>query len=287
MNNEITMKKHGVPIGIRRLIAYIVLIFFSLLCLIWFYILLINSTRSHSEMTLGFTLLPSTHLLDNWNSLINGTIPIAKGFANSLIVSVSTAVLCSYFSAMTAYAINTYRFKGRSAMAAFILAVMMIPGQVTALGFLQLINKIGLDDSIIPLIIPAIASPVTYFYLKQYMESNLPMSLVEAARIDGSGEFRTFNTIILPLIKPAISVQMIFSFVGSWNNYFTPALILHTDSKKTLPVMIAQLRGADWLRFDMGQIYIMIAASIFPVIVVYLVLSKYIVGGVSAGAVKG
>ena len=287
MNNDTQMKTHGVPIGVRRTIAYVVLIFFSVLCLIWFYILLINSTRSHSEMTLGFTLLPSTHLLDNWSSLINGTIPIAKGFINSLIVSVCTAGLCSYFSAMTAYAINTYRFKGRTAVATFILAIMMIPGQVTALGFLQLINKIGLDDSIVPLIIPAIASPVTYFYLKQYMESNLPLSLVEAARIDGSGEFRTFNTIILPLIKPAISVQMIFAFVGSWNNYFTPALILHTDAKKTLPVMIAQLRGADWLRFDMGQIYIMIAASIFPVIVIYLILSKYIVGGVSAGAVKG
>ena len=238
-------------------------------------------------MTLGFTILPSTHLLDNWSSLINGTIPIARGFLNSIIVSVCTAVLCTYFSAMTAYAINTYQFKARAAVATFILAIMMIPGQVTALGFLRLITRIGLDDSIVPLIIPAIASPVTYFYLKQYMESNLPLSLVEAARIDGSGEFRTFNTIILPLIKPAISVQMIFAFVGSWNNYFTPALILHTDVKKTLPVMIAQLRGADWLRFDMGQIYIMIAASIFPVIVIYLILSKYIVGGMAAGAVKG
>ncbi len=287
MNNDTAMKPHGVPIGVRRTIAYIVLIFFSFLCLIWFYILLINSTRSHSEMTLGFTLLPSTHLIDNWTSLVTGTIPIARGFINSLIVSVCTAVLCSYFSAMTAYAINTYQFKGRAAIATFILAIMMIPGQVTALGFLRLIVRLGMDDSIVPLIIPAIASPVTYFYLKQYMESNLPLSLVEAARIDGSGEFRTFNTIILPLIRPAISVQMIFAFVGSWNNYFTPALILHTDVKKTLPVMIAQLRGADWLRFDMGQIYIMIAASIFPVIVIYLILSKYIVGGMAAGAVKG
>ncbi len=287
MNNDTQMKPHGVPIGVRRTIAYVVLIFFSFLCLIWFYILLINSTRSHSEMTLGFTVLPSTHLLDNWNSLLSGTIPIARGFLNSIIVSACTACLTSYFSAMTAYAINTYNFKGKAAIATFILAIMMIPGQVTALGFLRLIVRLGLDDSIIPLIIPAIASPVTYFYIKQYMESNLPLSLVEAARIDGSGEFRTFNTIILPLIKPAISVQMIFAFVGSWNNYFTPALILHTDVKKTLPVLIAQLRGADWLRFDMGQIYIMIAASIFPVIVVYLIMSKYIVGGVSAGAVKG
>ncbi|MBR1623417.1 MAG: carbohydrate ABC transporter permease [Pseudobutyrivibrio sp.] len=280
-------KKRGVPVGVRRTIAYLVLIFFTLFCLIWFYILFINSTRSHAEMTKGFTLLPSTHFFDNWANLVNGTIPIAKGFLNSIIVATSASVLGVYFSAMTAYAVNTYRFKGRKAVAAFILAVMMIPGQVTALGFIKLINRMGLDDTLVPLIIPAIAAPVTYFYFKQYMESNLPMSLVEAARIDGSSEVRTFNMIVLPLLKPAISVQLIFGFVGSWNNYFTPALILHTDTKKTLPVLIAQLRGADWLRFDMGQVYIMIAASIFPVIVVYLILSKYIVGGVAAGAVKG
>jgi multiple sugar transport system permease protein len=172
-------------------------------------------------------------------------------------------------------------------MATFILAVMMIPSQVTALGFLQLIGKMGLDDSRIPLIVPAIAAPVTYFYMKQYMESALPLSLIEAARIDGSGEFRTFNNIVLPLMKPAIAVQAIFTFVSSWNNYFTPALVLHTDTKKTLPILIAQLRSADFLKFDMGQVYAMIAFSIFPVIVVYLLLSKFIVGGVAVGAVKG
>ncbi|WP_091204908.1 carbohydrate ABC transporter permease [Oribacterium sp. WCC10] len=282
-----THKSKGLPVGTRRIIAYTVLSVFTFLCLIWFYILLINATRSHAEMTRGFTMLPSTHVFENWENLINGTIPIAMGFVNSLTVSVFASVLCVYFSAMTAYAINTYRFKGRDAISAFILAIMMIPGQVTILGFIQLINNMGMDDSLLPLIIPSVASPVTYFYFRQYMASNLPMELIEASRIDGSGEFRTFNTIILPLLKPAISVQVIFSFVGSWNNYFTPALILHTDSRKTLPVLIAQLRGADWLRFDMGQVYIMIAASIFPVIVIYLILSKYIVGGVTAGAVKG
>jgi multiple sugar transport system permease protein len=123
--------------------------------------------------------------------------------------------------------------------------------------------------------------------MKQYMESNLPMSLLEAARIDGAGEFYIFNGIVLPLMKPAIAVQAIFSFVSSWNNYFTPSLILHKDKVKTLPILIAQLRAADWLKFDMGQVYAAIAFSIFPVIIVYLILSKYIVGGVSAGAVKG
>ncbi|MBR1914207.1 MAG: carbohydrate ABC transporter permease, partial [Lachnospiraceae bacterium] len=156
-----------------------------------------------------------------------------------------------------------------------------------ALGFIQLMGKMKLMDTYIPLIVPAIAAPATFFYMKQYMESTLPMALLEAARIDGSGEFRTFNSIVLPLMKPAIAVQAIFTFVANWNNYFTPALVLTTDKKKTLPILIAQLRSADFLKFDMGQVYMMIAFSIFPVIVVYLILSKYIVGGVAVGAVKG
>ena len=189
-------------------------------------------------------------------------------------------VLCTYFSTMTAYAIHAYNFKGKKFMFTFILAVMMIPTQVTALGFLQLLGKMHLDDTFIPLIVPSIAAPVTFFYMKQYMESNLPLELVEAARIDGSGEFRTFNTIVFPLMKPAIAVQAIFTFVQSWNNYFIPALVLHTNEKKTLPVLIAQLRSADFLKFDMGQVYVMIAFSIFPVIIVYVLLSKFIVEGV-------
>ena len=172
-------------------------------------------------------------------------------------------------------------------MFTFIMAVMTIPTQVTALGFLQLVSDMKLEDNFIPLIVPAVAAPVTFFYMKQYMESALPLSLVEAARIDGSGEFRTFNTIVLPLMKPAIAVQAIFTFVSNWNNYFTPALILHDDKKKTLPILIAQLRAADWLKFDMGQVYVMITFSILPVIVVYLILSKHIVQGIALGSVKG
>ncbi|MBQ9643595.1 MAG: carbohydrate ABC transporter permease [Lachnospiraceae bacterium] len=279
-------KTKGASVHARRAIAYIVLILLSFLCLIWFYILFINATRSHAELTKGFTPIPSTHLIDNWKNLLAGTLPVWNGMANSLLIAVLSAALCVYFSTMTAYAIHAYDFKFKKAIFTFILAIMMIPTQVTALGFLQLIGKMKLDDSFIPLIVPSIAAPVSFFYMKQYMESVLSLSLIEAARIDGAGEFRTFNSIVLPLMRPAISVQAIFTFVSSWNNYFIPALVLHTDKKKTLPVLIAQLRSADWLKFDMGQVYIMIAFSIFPVIVVYLLLSKNIVGGVTAGGVK-
>ncbi|MCD7836671.1 MAG: carbohydrate ABC transporter permease [Lachnospiraceae bacterium] len=277
----------GLGIGTRRAIAYVVLVFISLLCLFWFYVLFINATRSHGELTSGFAPFPSTHALENWTNLINGTLPVIRGMINSLIIAAFSAVLSTYFSTMTAYAIHAYDFKFKKFIFTFILAIMTIPTQVTALGFIQLVGNIGLDDTFVPLIVPSIAAPVTFFYMKQYMESALPLSLVEAARIDGSGEFRTFNSIVVPLMKPAIAVQAIFTFVTSWNNYFTPTLILHTDTKKTLPILIAQLRSADWLKFDMGQVYMMIAFSIFPVIVVYLLLSKYIVQGVAMGSVKG
>ena len=287
MKKESYEIQKGLGIKTRRAIAYVALVLVSFLCLFWFYVLFINATRSHAELTKGFTPLPSTHLLENWKNLLAGTLPVWNGLFNSFIVAALSAALSTYFSTMTAYAIHTYEFKLKKFMFTFIMMIMMIPSQVTALGFLQLVGKMKLEDSFIPLIVPAIAAPITFFYMKQYMESTLPLSLVEAARIDGSGEFRTFNTIVLPLMKPAIAVQAIFTFVTSWNNYFTPALILHDDKKKTLPILIAQLRAADWLKFDMGQVYVMIAFSIFPVILVYLFLSKHIVQGVALGSVKG
>ena len=271
----------------RRAIAYTVLIIISFLCLFWFYVLFINATRSNGELGKGFTVVPSTHLIENLTNLFKGTLPVLKGMLNSLIIASLSAACCTYFSTMTAYSIHAYDYAGRKAIFTFILTIMMIPTQVTALGFVKLVQSLNLENNYIPLIIPSIAAPVTFFYLKQYMDSNLPGELIEAARIDGAGELRIFNTVALPLMRPAIAVQAIFTFVASWNNYFTPSLILHEDKSKTLPILIAQLRAADWLKFDMGQVYAMIAFSIFPVIIVYLILSKNIVGGVSAGAVKG
>ena len=219
-------------------------------------------------------------------NLFKGSTPVVRGMINSLIIAACSAVLCVYFSTMTAYGIHAYDFKGKKAIFTFILAIMMIPTQVSALGFIRLMGRLKLTDTYVPLIVPAIAAPVTFFYMKQYMESNLPGSLIEAARIDGASEIKIFNSIVLPLMKPAIAVQAIFTFVASWNNYFTPNLIISSKMKKTLPILLAELRNSDWKTFDMGQVYAMIAFAIFPVIVVYLLLSKYIVGGVTAGGVK-
>ena len=281
-------KEKGLSVGTRRTIAYVILVIISFFCLFWFYMLLINSTRSHAELGSGFRVLPSTYLIRNLTGMFNGTVPILNGLLNSVIVATCTAALSVYFSTLTAFAIHAYDFKLKKPLFTFILAIMMIPTQVTALGFIQLIRKMNLMNSFIPLIIPSIAAPITFFYLKQYMETALPHELLEAARIDGASEMMIFNKIALPIMVPGIAVQLIFTFVSSWNNYFTPALVLvDNDKKKTLPILIALLRGADFLKFDMGVVYVTIAFSIFPVVVVYLLLSKYIVGGVAVGAVKG
>lgn len=277
----------GASIRTRRIIANIVLIFLCFLCLFWFYVLFVNSTRSHSDLTSGFTAVPSTSLVHNWNELSTMPLKVVRSMFNSILIAGCSALLCTYFSSMTAYAIHAYDFKAKKFMYTFILAVMMIPSQVTALGFYDLVSDLGLLNNFIPLIIPSVAAPVTFFYMKQYMDSTLPLSIIESARIDGSGEFRTFNQIILPIMKPAIAVQAIFTFVSSWNNYFMPSLILNDENRLTLPIILARLRAMEWSNYDMGAIYICIAFAILPVIVVYLFLSKYIVGGVTAGSVKG
>ena len=280
-------KSSGIGIHARRVLAYIILIFISILCLFWFYVLFVNATRSHAQIQLGFSALPSGEFMNNWVHLMHSSQPVWNGLFNSVIVAAFSAILTTYFSCMTAYAIHVYNFKLKNVMFTFILMIMMIPTQVTALGFYRLMMDWNLMDSFIPLIIPAIAAPVVFFYMKQYMDSSLPLEIVEASRIDGAGEFKTFNMMILPIMKPAIAVQAIFAFVQSWNNYFIPSLLLTENKKKTLPILIAQLRSADFLKKDMGQVYMMIAFSIFPVIVVYLLLSKHIVQGVALGSVKG
>lgn len=273
---------------IRSIFAHMLLIILSFMCLFFFYILFVNATRSHADLQKGFSAVPGKFLLTNLKNVANdGTFPMFRGILNSLIVSGSSAAICTYFSALTAYGLYAYNFKLRNAAFTFIMAILVMPTQVTAMGFLRLITKMGMYDSLLPLIIPSIASPAVFYFMYSYMQSSLPLSLVEAARIDGSGEFLTFNRIVIPVMKPAIAVQAIFTFVGSWNNYFVPALVIQSKNKMTVPILIATLRGADYMSFDMGKIYTMILVAIVPIILVYLFLSKYIIAGVTLGGVKG
>lgn len=275
------------PSHVQSVIAHIVLILLAFMCLFFFYILIINATRSHADLQKGFSALPGKYFLENLKNVANdGTFPMFRGILNSLIVSGSSAAICTYFSSLTAYGLYAYDFKLKKAAFTFIMAILVMPTQVTAMGFLRLITNMGMYDSLLPLIIPSIASPAVFYFIYSYLQSSLPMSLVEAARIDGSGEFKTFNRIVIPIMKPAIAVQAIFTFVGSWNNYFVPALVIQSKNKMTVPVLIATLRGADYMNFDMAKIYMMITVAIVPIVLIYLLLSKYIIAGVTLGGVK-
>lgn len=271
----------------RTTIAYIVMVILAFLCLFFFFILIINATRNNFQIQQGFSFLPGSSFIKNFKNVLNdANIPVLTGIRNSLIVSGLSAVLATYFSAMTAYGLYAYDFKMKKPAFIFIMLILVMPTQVSALGFVQLMDKMNLMDSLIPLFLPSVAAPAVFYFMYSYLQSSLPLELVEAARMDGCNEFRTFNRIVLPIMKPAIAVQAIFTFVSSWNNFFMPGLILSSNNKKTLPILIASLRSADFLKFDMGKVYMLIMIAIVPIIVVYILLSKYIVAGVTLGGVK-
>ncbi len=274
---------------IQRTLVYTFMIFLTILCLFFFYVLFVNATRSKSELQQGFTMIPSTHFFENLDNLWNYTAlaDVKKGILNSFIIASLSAIVTTYFSALCAYGVYAYDFKGKRLAEVFILAIMMIPSQVSSVGFVQMCNSMGWTNQFWILIVPGIAAPATFFYMIQHLRATLPLELVEASRMDGSSEFMTFNRIVLPIMKPALAVQLIFSFVASWNNLYLPTLLLTDKDKRTLPTMLSLLRSADFAKFDMGLIYAAIFVSIFPVLVVYLFLSKSIIKGVTSGSVKG
>ena len=275
------------PSHARTVIAYIVLVILTFLCLFFFYILIINATRNHAQIQRGFSLIPGSSFMTNMRNVLNdANIPVLSGIKNSLIVSTLCAVLATYFSALTAYGLYAYNFKLKKPAFIFIMLILVMPTQVSALGFINLITKMGMLNTLYPLFLPSIAAPAVFYFMYSYMQSSLPLELVEAARIDGCGEFKTFNRIVIPIMKPALAVQAIFAFVQNWNNYFIPALVISDNNKKTLPILIAALRSADFMKFDMGKVYMLITIAIVPIIIVYIALSKYIVAGVALGGVK-
>ena len=284
MNEKNQKAKKGMSMKGQRTLAYVVLIILTFFCLFWFYVLFINATRSNGALKKGFTAIPGGQLITNWKNLLAGTLPVWNGMFNSIFIATCSAVLCTYFSTMTAYAIHAYDFKGKKFMFTFILAVMMIPTQVTALGFLQLLGKMHLDDSFIPLIIPSIAAPVTFFYMKQYMESNLPLELVEAARIDGLSEFGIFWKIMLPLVKPTVVTVIVLGINGAWNDLMWPLIVTSNTSMRTLTNGLAMFVDSS---LQYGTAFAGAFISICPMLVLYIFGQRYFVEGTATSGLKG
>lgn len=270
---------------IKSVFIYIMMIIFAAIAVVPVWIMLVNATRTNVQINAGLTLIPSTHALDNWRVLTNRNFQIWQGFVNSAIISVCATVLCVYFSSLTAYGIHVYHFKGRKLLYSVIMMLIMLPASLSFVGFYQFMAALHLTDSYIPLIVPSIAAAGTVLFMKQYLESILSLELVEASRIDGAGEFLTFNRIVFPIIKPAVATQAIFAFVASWNNFMTPFVLLSSTRKYTLPMLVQMLRG-DIYRTEYGGIYLGIAVSLIPIIIFYAFMSRNIIGGLTMGSVK-
>ncbi len=271
---------------VEKIILQALCIFLALLSLFPFIIMIVNSTRSTYQIQQhAVSLVPSTHLFNNFKILTGKSFNPFTGFLNSFVISTGVTILSLYFSTLTAYALVIYQWKLRKAFFSFIMAIMMIPAQITIIGFYKMVYKIHMTNNLLMLILPAIASPSMVFFMRQYMIPLLSPSLVESARIDGSSEFRTFNQIVLPIMKPALATQAIFVFVSSWNNLFTPLILLTKQNKYTLPIMVSLLKG-DIYKTEYGAVYLGLALTALPLIVVYLFLSKYIIAGVAMGSVK-
>ncbi|MBP3761697.1 MAG: carbohydrate ABC transporter permease [Ruminococcus sp.] len=276
----------------KSYILFAWMIILTIICLLPIYILIINATRESTSIANSLSFIPGTNLGKNIDKLFkdvnyNTVYNVWIGYRNSFVITAFSTIFTVFFSAMTAYGIHVYDFKIKEISYTVILLVMMVPMQVTSAGFVAFMLKLGLTDTYWPLILPAIAAPAVVYFMRSYMKSSFPLDIVEAARIDGCTEFRTFVSIAIPMMKPAIAVQAIFAFIASWNNFYTPNMILISSkfNQKTLPMMASAIQASDKFT-DYGAIYLALTLSILPIVIIYVALSRFIIAGVALGGVK-
>jgi multiple sugar transport system permease protein len=268
-----------------RVLIYVTLILLLIVTIVPIWLVIVNATRSTPEIQQGLSALPSTHLLDNYQILQGKGLDMLQGFTNSLVLAVAVTVISVYFALLTAYGVVVYDFKGQQLFYNAIILLVLIPMQLSIIGFYQYMARLGLTDNYLALILPAVASAGTVFFAKQYLDSVVIKDLIDAARIDGAGEFKIFHQIMIPLAAPGAFTMAIFAFVASWNNFFTPFILITSLDKYTLPMLVQTLRG-DVYRTEYGAIYLGLAITIVPIIVMYAFLSRYIVSGIAMGSVK-
>ncbi|SET71234.1 multiple sugar transport system permease protein [Natronincola peptidivorans] len=268
---------------LSNITLYIILMGLAVLTFLPFYIMMINATRTSNEIATQLNFLPGSALIDNYRRM-RSAVDIWQGFKNSLIISISSTALAAYCGALTAYGFAKYKFKGNKVLFWVVLGTMMFPAQLGLIGFFRVCSALNLINNRLALILPAIANANLVFFVKLYIDAAVPNEVIESARIDGCSEFMIFNKIVIPMIIPSIATMSIFAFIQSWNNYLIPLVVLYDESKYTVPILTAMAKGV--YRTDFGAVYVAVALSIVPIMIAFLFCSKYIIGGLTAGAVK-
>ncbi len=270
---------------VMRFFVYVLLFLLLTTTIVPIWLLIVNATRSTTEIQQGISILPSTHLIENYRLLLSKGLNLPRGFANSLFLAVASTVITVYFSLLTAYGVVVYNFPGKKLFSNFVIVLVMIPMQLSIIGYYRFMSKMGLTDNYAALILPLIANAGAVFFGKQYLESMVIQDLIDAARIDGASELGIFHKVMLPLAVPGAATMGIFAFVASWNNFFNPFILISSIEKYTLPMLVQTLRG-DVYRTEYGAIYLGLALSIVPIIILYAIFSRYIISGIALGAIK-
>ncbi len=279
------IKNYRLSTNILRLFIYLFLAVLLIVTLLPVWLLLVNATRSTLEIQQGISLLPSQYTFSNYKILLSKGLDLPLGFLNSFTIAAATTIITVYFSMLTAYGIVGYNFKGKKFLYNSILVLVMIPMQLSIIGFYQYMSRFGLTDNYLSLILPSVASAGAVFFFKQYLESIMIQDLIDAGRIDGASELGIFHRIMFPIALPGAFTLGIFTFVAAWNNFFNAYILITSRQKYTLPMLVQTLRG-DVYRHEYGAIYLGLAASVIPIIIIYFLFSRYIVNGISMGAVK-
>lgn len=271
---------------LKRILIYGLFGFILLLTIIPLWILIVNATRSTVEIRASFSLLPGIHLIENWRYLVEKNLEPVRALQNSLAISVLSCVFSIYSSMMMAYSLVVYDYRLKKLFFGFIMTTIMLPGQVLIVGYYQLVMNMGLTNTPWALVLPGLASAGTVYFLMSYLKGTIQVEMVEAGRIDGASEFRIFQTLVFPLAKPALGVQTIFCFVGSWNDLYTPSLVLTNTKSRTVTVLLTIIDQPAF-NAEIGAKYLCIAFSIVPMLIVFMLFSRFIVDGISLGSVKG
>ncbi len=279
------MSRYKFDTIVFRFFVYALLFLLLIITIVPIWLLIVNSTRSTTEIQQGISILPSTHLMENYRLLLSKGLNLSRGFANSLFLAVASTVITVYFSLLTAYGLVVYNFPGKKLFSNFIILLVMIPMQLSIVGFYRFMSKMGLTDNYVALILPLVANAGAVFFGKQYLESMVIQDLIDAARIDGASELGIFHKIMMPLAVPGAATMGIFAFVASWNNFFNAFILISSIEKYTLPMLVQTLRG-DVYRTEYGAIYLGLAITIVPIIIIYALFSRYIVSGIAMGALK-
>lgn len=228
--------------------------------------------------------LPTATLWENFGEVFAAEqFSIWLAFANSLLVAVTVSASVVLFSTLAGFSFSKLRFPGRRALYVAVLATLIIPAQVGTIPLFVMMNEFGWIDSLLALIVPGLVGAFGVFWMTQYLEEALPYELIEAARVDGASMLRTFWSIALPAARPAAATLALFTFIGSWNSFFWPSVVMR--SQLTMPLVVPQLRGA--FTSDTGLVMAGVFLVAAPLLIVLVLAGRQLVSGVMAGAVKG